>query len=66
VGGRRVGLYYALINTHLTAEAAYIVNNSGARADRLPRHTRCVRGSLAYLPSGVPALRLIADDDLDG
>src|ERR1700676_4754342 len=30
---RRSGLYYALINTHLTAaEAAYIVDNSGAKA----------------------------------
>src|SRR5262249_27087488 len=30
---RRSGLYYAPINTHLTAaEAAYIVDNSGAKA----------------------------------
>ncbi len=30
---RRSGLYYALINTHLTpAEAAYIIDNSGAKA----------------------------------
>ena len=30
---RRSGLYYALVNTHLTpAEAAYIVDNSGAKA----------------------------------
>src|ERR1700759_3403509 len=30
---RRSGLYYALVNTHLTpAEAAYIVDNTGAKA----------------------------------
>src|ERR1700746_2381789 len=38
---RRSGLYYALINTHLTAaEAAYIVDNSGAAAVIGSRATR--------------------------
>jgi long-chain acyl-CoA synthetase len=43
---RRIGLYYALINTHLTAaEAAYIVANSGAKAVIGSRTTRPVRGA---------------------
>src|SRR5689334_14350970 len=62
---RRCGLYYVPINTHLTAaEAAYIIDNSGAKAvvgsaalrktcENLQEHT-------------VPQLRIIADDDLDG
>jgi fatty-acyl-CoA synthase len=65
---RRTGLYYALINTHLTApEAAYIVNNSGAKA---------IVGSRAMAPlcqalndqlaSRLPALLMIADTDLTG
>src|SRR4029078_8156679 len=61
---RRCGLYYVPINTHLTAaEAAYIVDNSSAKAivgsaalrktcENLGEHT-------------VPELRIIADDDLD-
>jgi long-chain acyl-CoA synthetase len=65
---RRSGLYYALINTHLTAaEAAYIVDNSGARALIGSRAMRRVCEGLAeLLPDGVPELLLIADDDLDG
>jgi fatty-acyl-CoA synthase len=65
---RRAGLYYALINTHLTAvEAAYIVENSGARAVVGSRAMRevCV-GLVEYLPNGLPSLLLIADDDLPG
>jgi long-chain acyl-CoA synthetase len=65
---RRSGLYYTLINTHLTpAEAAYIIDNSGAKAIIGSCATRAVCEGLAdHLPNGLPALRLIADDDLDG
>jgi long-chain acyl-CoA synthetase len=60
---RRSGLYYVPINTHLTAaEAAYIVDNSGAKA--------IVEEEL---PNGLPGLLLIAEapgstaaSDLDG
>src|SRR6476620_11370402 len=60
---RRCGLYYVPINTHLTAaEVAYIIDNSGAKA---------VVGSAALRKTlvdidGLPELRIIADDDLDG
>ena len=65
---RRSGLYYALINTHLTAaEAAYIVDNSSAKALIGSRVTRSVCEGLAeHLPDGLPELLLMADDDLDG
>jgi fatty-acyl-CoA synthase len=65
---RRSGLYYAVINTHLTpAEAAYIVDNSGAKAIIGSRAMRGVCEQLAeHLPNGLPELRLMADDDLDG
>jgi long-chain acyl-CoA synthetase len=64
---RRSGLYYALINTHLTAvEAAYIVDNSGAKAVIGSRATRKVCEELSQHLSGAPELLLIADDDLDG
>jgi len=65
---RRAGLYYVPINTHLTAaEAAYIVDNSSAKAivgsgglvDTLT-------GLAAELPGGLPALRIIADGAIDG
>jgi len=65
---RRIGLYYAPINTHLTAaEAAYIVANSAARAVIGSRTTRPVCEDLGkHLRDGMPALRMIAGDDLDG
>jgi acyl-CoA synthetase (AMP-forming)/AMP-acid ligase II len=65
---RRSGLYYATINTHLTAaEAAYIVDNSGAKAVIGSRATREVCERLAdHLPAGLPALLMIADGDLQG
>ncbi|MDT7756844.1 MAG: long-chain acyl-CoA synthetase [Mycobacterium sp.] len=65
---RRSGLYYALINTHLTAaEAAYIVDNSGAKAVIGSRAMRAVCEGLAeHLPDGLPRHRLIADDELEG
>jgi long-chain acyl-CoA synthetase len=65
---RRSGLYYALVNTHLTAaEAAYIVDNSGAKAVIGSRAMRAVcEGIGEHLPNGLPELLLIADDDLIG
>src|SRR6516225_11051837 len=65
---RRSGLYYATINTHLTAaEAAYIVDNSGAKAVIGSRATREMCEGLAdYLPAGLPRLLMIADGDLPG
>lgn len=68
---RRSGLYYALINTHLTApEAAYIIDNSGARAVIGSRATRKIcanlMGELGKIPNGLPGLLLMVDDDLDG
>ncbi|MGV0627481.1 fatty-acid--CoA ligase FadD4 [Mycolicibacter minnesotensis] len=65
---RRSGLYYVPINTHLTAaEAAYIIDNSSAKAiigSAALRQT-CL-GLAEHLPAGLPALLMIADDDLDG
>src|ERR1700692_1492789 len=60
---RRSGLYYATINSHLTAaEAAYTVDNSGAKAVIGSRATREVCAGLAdYLPGGLPGLLMIAD-----
>jgi long-chain acyl-CoA synthetase len=60
---RRSGLYYALINTHLTAaEAAYIVGNSGATAVFGSSGTRAVCEGLGeHLPGGLPGLLLMAD-----
>jgi long-chain acyl-CoA synthetase len=67
-GARRSGLYYVPINTHLTAaEAAYIIDNSSAKA---------IIGSAAlsetckrlgdHLASGLPDLLMIADGELPG
>jgi long-chain acyl-CoA synthetase len=75
---RRAGLYYVPINTHLTAaEAAYIIDNSSAKAivgSGALRET--LAGLGAELPNGLPAVLLIADgaessatsasSDLDG
>ena len=65
---RRAGLYYVPINTHLTsAEAAYIIDNSGAKAVVGSNKLRdTLAGLEAELPNGLPALRLIAEGDLDG
>src|SRR6201991_2624497 len=65
---RRAGLYYVPINTHLTApEAAYIVDNSAAKAIIGSAALRKTCENLAeHLPRGLPGLLLIADDDLDG
>jgi len=65
---RRSGLYYVPINTHLTApEAAYIVDNSAAKAIIGSAALRKTCENLAeHLPAGLPPVLLIADDDLDG
>ena len=65
---RRSGLYYVPINTHLTAaEAAYIVENSAAKAIIGSAALRKVCENLGqHFPGGLPDLLLIADDDLDG
>jgi acyl-CoA synthetase (AMP-forming)/AMP-acid ligase II len=73
---RRSGLYYVPINTHLTAaEAAYIIDNSSAKAII---GSGALRDTLAGLaehspasgrgpqPGGLPELLLIADGDLPG
>jgi long-chain acyl-CoA synthetase len=59
---RRSGLYYVPINTHLTAaEAAYIIDNSNAKAiiGSAPLRETCV-GLAEHLPRGLPGLLMIA------
>ncbi len=65
---RRAGLYYVPINTHLTAaEAAYIVDNSSAKAIvGSGKLTDTLAGLAAELPQGLPPVLLIADGRLDG
>lgn len=65
---RRSGLYYVPINTHLTpAEAAYIIDNSGAKAIIGSAALREVCAGLAeHLPNGLPDLLLIASPDQEG
>ncbi|BBX64604.1 acyl-CoA synthetase [Mycobacterium saskatchewanense] len=69
---RRSGLYYVPINTHLTAaEAAYIIDNSAAKAIIGSAALRKTCENLAeHLPGGLPALLLIASEkgepDLEG
>jgi fatty-acyl-CoA synthase len=65
---RRAGLYYVPINTHLTAtEAAYIIDNSAAKAIVGSGKLRATLAGLgAELPKGLPDVLLIIDDDLDG
>jgi long-chain acyl-CoA synthetase len=58
---RRSGLYYVPINTHLTAaEAAYIIDNSNAKAiiGSAPLRETCV-GLAGHLPGGLPGLLMI-------
>lgn len=64
---RRSGLYYVPINTHLTAaEAAYIVDNSAAKAIIGSEALQPVLEELAeHLPNGLPAV-LLTTGDLDG
>jgi len=65
---RRSGLYYVPINTHLTAaEAAYIVDNSSAKAIIGSAELRDTCRDLAeHLPGGLPGLLMIAGGKLDG
>jgi long-chain acyl-CoA synthetase len=65
---RRTGLYFALINTHLTAsEAAYVVENSGASAIIGSGSLAAVCERLReHLPDGAPKVLLVADTDVDG
>lgn len=65
---RRAGLYYATINTNLTAaEVAYIVENSEAKGIVASKATSPVCRDLAqYLADSLPSVLLIADADLDG
>src|ERR1044072_3658113 len=61
---RRRGLYYTVINTHLTApEAAYIVADSGAKA---VISSHAMRSVCAQLPVAMLAAAVLADGDLDG
>src|SRR5271166_1214864 len=59
---RRSGLYYVPINTHLTpAEAAYIVDNGGAKAIIASAALKETCAGLAeHLPRGLPELLMIA------
>lgn len=65
---RRSGLYFTLINSHLTAqEAAYVVHDCGARALISSRAMLEVCAALEqHLPESLPAIALIADAELDG
>ena len=64
---RRAGLYYVPINTHLTAaEAAYIIDNSNAKAIIGSAALRQTCAQLCELDVALPELRMIADDDLAG
>jgi long-chain acyl-CoA synthetase len=65
---RRAGLYYVPINTHLTAaEAAYIIDNSAAKAIVGSGALRAALAELgAELPNGLPEVLLIVDGELAG
>ena len=65
---RRAGLYYVPINTHLTAaEAAYIIDNSAAKAIVGSGKLKDTLAGLgAELPNGLPPVLIIADGTLDG
>ncbi|CAN5293310.1 fatty-acid--CoA ligase FadD4 [soil metagenome] len=69
---RRSGLYYVPINSHLApAEAAYIIDNSNAKAIVGSAALRKTLADLGeHLPGGLPGLLLIASsdpqDDLEG
>lgn len=65
---RRSGLYYVPINTHLTAaEAAYIIDNSGAKAIVGSAVLKDILSGLdKELPKRLPGTLLIADGELDG
>jgi len=64
----RSGFYYTLVNSHLTpSEAAYIINDSGAKAIVSSRAMRGICAELAeHLPGGLPDIALLADDEIPG
>ncbi|MGE2734249.1 fatty-acid--CoA ligase FadD4 [Mycolicibacterium vaccae] len=65
---RRSGLYFTLVNIHLAGpEAAYIVDDCRAKAIVSSRAMRDLCEQMAqHLPNGLPAVALLADDDMDG
>ncbi|OYN81110.1 fatty-acid--CoA ligase FadD4 [Mycolicibacterium sphagni] len=64
---RRSGLYYVPINTHLTAaEAAYIIDNSEAKAVVGSGALKETLAGLAEELPKLPPLLLITDGELDG
>jgi len=65
---RRAGLYYVPINTHLTAaEAAYIIDNSSAKAIvGSGKLADTLAGLAAELPNGLPPVRIVTDGSLEG
>lgn len=65
---KRSGLYYTLVNTNLGhSEIAYVMADSGAKAIISSRAMRDVCQQLSdRLRDGLPAVALIADDDLHG
>ena len=65
---RRSGLYYVPINSHLTAaEAAYIIDNSAAKAIVGSAALAPVLEGLGeHLPHGLPGLLVVANGTLDG
>ncbi|BBX03707.1 acyl-CoA synthetase [Mycolicibacterium moriokaense] len=61
---RRSGLYYTLVNTHLTAsEVAYMVGDSGAKA---VISSHAMRAVCEQLPTGALTIALLADGELAG
>jgi long-chain acyl-CoA synthetase len=60
---RRAGLYYVPINTHLTpGEAAYIIDNSSAKAIvGSAKLAATLAGLGAELPKGLPAVLIVVD-----
>ncbi|AEV76627.1 acyl-CoA synthetase (AMP-forming)/AMP-acid ligase II [Mycolicibacterium rhodesiae NBB3] len=61
---RRSGLYYTLVNTHLSAaEVAYIVTDSGAKA---VLSSSAMRPLCEQLSTSELAAAVVVDDDLDG
>ncbi len=64
---RRSGLYYVPINTHLTAaEAAYIIDNSEAKAVVGSAGLKDTLAGLAAEVPTMPPLLIITDGELDG
>ena len=65
---RRIGVYYTLVNTHLSVtEVAYIIDDREATAVLASRGQRGICQELdRELPRGLPALALFADGELDG